>query len=65
MKTLKGYTLTEAQVGRRAEFASYLIPGPSYRRDIRDTLASIQYAETGAQVDHWLEQADRLTYDYR
>ena len=65
MKTLKGYTLTEAQVAKRAEFASYLIPGPSYRRDIRGTLAAIQHAETGKQVDHWLEQADRLTYDYR
>ena len=65
MKTAKGYTLTEAQIAKRAEFAHYLIPGPRYRRDIRDTLASIQYAEDGQQVDHWLEQADRLTYDYR
>lgn len=65
MKTAKGYPLTAVQIDRRQSFARYLVPGPSYRRDIRDDLASIQHAETSEQVDHWLEQADRKTYDFR
>ena len=65
MKTLKGYTLTPNQAERRADLAQFLAPGPSYRRDIRDALNSMQYAETADQVDYWLEQADRKSYDYR
>jgi hypothetical protein len=65
VKTTKGYELTEEQIGRRAELAHYLTPGPNYRRDIRDTLASLQYAETSGQVDYWLDRAEGMTYDYR
>jgi len=65
VRTIKGYELTEEQTAKRAQFAQYLRPGPTYRRDIRDTIASIQYAEDSQQVEHWLEQADRLTYEYR
>lgn len=65
MKTLKGYKLNPQQIEKRAELAKYLIPGPGYRRDIRDNLQSMQYAETSEQVDHWLELADQKTYDFR
>jgi len=65
MITNKGYELTRVQIERRAGLARFLIPGPSYRRDIRDNLAPIQYAETSEQVDYWLDQADRKSYDYR
>jgi len=65
MKTVKGYTLTDTQAERRQALAHHLVPGPSYRRDIRDNLASLQHAETSEQVDYWLEQAERKTYDYR
>lgn len=65
MKTSKGYQLTAEQIEHRQSFARYLVPGPSYRRDIRDDLNSLQYAETSEQVNHWLEQAERKTYDYR
>ncbi len=65
MKTIKGYTLTPAQVELRDSMARYLVPGPAFRRDIRDNLASLQYAETSEQADYWLDQADMKTYDYR
>ena len=65
MKTLKGYELNATQIALRASLAHYLVPGPGYRRDIRDDLQSLQYAETSEQADYWLEQADRKSYDYR
>ena len=65
MKTSKGYTLTDDQAQRRQELAHYLVPGPGYRRDIRDDLASLEHAEDSAQVEYWLEKADCKTYDFR
>lgn len=65
MKTNKGYTLTQDQLALRESMAHYPVPGPSYRRDIRDALASLQYAETSEQADYWLNQADGKTYEYR
>lgn len=65
MKTTKGYQLTAEQIAHRQSFARYLEPGPSYRRDIRDDLQRIQYAETSEQVNYWLEKAEGKTYDYR
>lgn len=65
MKTAKGYTLTAAQTEHRNSFTQYLTPGPGYRLDIHEDLQSLRYAETSEQVDYWLEQADRKTYDYR
>ena len=65
MKTAKGYSLTPEQIELRQSLAHYLAPGPSYRRDIRDDLQRLHYAETSEQVNYWLEQADRKTYDYR
>ena len=65
MRTTKGYELTSAQVERREGLSQFLTPGPSYRRDIRDALNSMQYAETSDQVDYWLELADAKSYDYR
>ena len=65
MKTTKGYELTPEQIERRAALSRFLVPGPSYRRDIRDPLFAMQYAETSEQVDQWLELAEAASYDYR
>lgn len=58
MKTLKGFELTPDQQRRRHELTPFLTPGPTYNRRVRDSLASMQYAEDSAQVEHWLALAE-------
>lgn len=58
LTTDKGYTLTPAQIARRALLVPRAQNGPDYVRGVRDNLVRLQWSEDHEQVDYYLTRAE-------